>query len=254
MSNFVSAIKAQFVIRGLNFRIWEHPNIKYFIKAVKINRPICVKRKNIMDSQTLGQLVKLCDFEHLGHIFKAVFLVIFFGFMCLPSIAPHSVASFDPSRHLVTGDVIFTKNFDKIIMKWSKTFQTRDKLHFITLPRLHTSILCPYRVLKSVMKTYRPVSQEAWFQYYSVGKWHPLTDTRIKKMLTKLNKKMGLHPHHYTFHSFRRSGGTFAYNVDIPLQDIKHHGSWASDCVWSYIQEDHQRSEKVARAFAKILS
>ena len=46
MSNYVSVIRARFVVLGLDFTIWEHPNIKYFLKAVKINRPLRIKKKN----------------------------------------------------------------------------------------------------------------------------------------------------------------------------------------------------------------
>ena len=62
---------------------------------------------------------------------KQFFLVVYFGFLDLSNIAPHSVASFDYTRHLTVGDVIFTHQFLKIIIKWSKTLQIReDTLHY----------------------------------------------------------------------------------------------------------------------------
>ena len=36
IANHVSAVKAQFIIYGLPFHILEHPEIKYFIKSLKI--------------------------------------------------------------------------------------------------------------------------------------------------------------------------------------------------------------------------
>ena len=41
LANNVSALKANFVIWGLNFNLWDHPHIRYFLKAVKINRLLC---------------------------------------------------------------------------------------------------------------------------------------------------------------------------------------------------------------------
>ena len=33
LANHVSAVRAHFVSRGLNFSVWDHPNIKYFQKV-----------------------------------------------------------------------------------------------------------------------------------------------------------------------------------------------------------------------------
>ena len=70
------------------------------------------------------------------------------------------------------------------------------------------------------------------FQFKTHLGWQPLTDTKVRKCLTSINMAMGLNPHYYTFHSFRRSGATFAYNAHVPIQHIKRHGTWSSDCVW----------------------
>ena len=57
-----------------------------------------------------------------------------------------------------------------------------------------------------------------------------------------------------TFHSFRRSGATLAFNSNIPLQHIQSHGTWTSDAVWHYIAQDHNASDMVATAFQHQLS
>ena len=180
-------------------------------------------------------------------------LVGFFGFLRLSNISPHSVASFDSSRHLTISDVFFTSKFLKIIIKWSKTLQTRDKVQVISLPRLKGSPICPHRALKEAVKLYHPSPAAPLFQFKTSRGWLPLTDSKIRKNLTRINTLLGLSPHFFTFHSFRRSGATLAYNANIPLQQIKHHGSWASDCVWTYIQKDQSLGEQIATSFASIL-
>ena len=129
LANHVSAAKAQFAIRGLD-------TVKYFLKSIRINRPMKIVKKNVMDVDTLNKLIHLCDSIYMGKIFEAVFLLAFFGFLRLSNIAPHSVAAFDPTRHITAGDLIFTSKFMKIVLKWSKTNQNRDKTHLLSLPRL----------------------------------------------------------------------------------------------------------------------
>ena len=80
-----------------------------------------------------------------------------------------------------------------------------------------------------------------------------MTDSRIRKTLSKLNQKLGLTKIFYTFHAFRRSGATLAYKAHVPIQGIKDHGTWTSDCVWRYIQSDESRPSQVAQAFRDLL-
>ena len=182
-------------------------------------------------------------------VFKTVFLLAFFGFLRLSNIIPHSLSTFDPSKHLTAGDLIFTK---KVVIKWSKTIQTRDRVHLLSLPRILGSNLCPYKACRSALKLYSPANHDPLFQFPVADKWQVLTDTRIRKCLSKINLRMGLTCNYYTFHSFRRSGATLAYNSHVPLQTIKAHGSWSSDCVWTYIQKDHKSGEDIASSFAAL--
>ena len=253
LANHISACKAKFTMYGLQFHLWDHPNVKYFLKSVKINRSIVVNKKHIIDLDMLNHIIKHCDTLYLGVVFKAVFLLAFFGFLRLSNITPHSLTSFDSSRHLCAGDLIFTKKFLKVILKWSKTIQARDKVHLITLPRVRGSKLCPFNACRQAMALYSPDSNDPLFQYKINSTWVVLTDTRIRKCLSKINVKMGLPKNYFTFHAFRRSGATLAYKSQVSVQRIKDHGSWASECVWTYIHKDHTDGEDIASTFARLL-
>ena len=189
----------------------------------------------------------------MGSVYKAVYLVAYFGFLRLSNTAPHSMGLFDASRHLTAQDVTFTSKFVKINLKWSKILQTRDKVQVLTLPKLASPLICPYRALKSIFKLYNPSSHQPLFQVQSGKAWVVLTDSKIRKCLTKINIKMGFEPHHFTFHTFWRSGATLAYKAHIPIRKIKRHGSWTSDCVSIYIQQDQAYEERITSSFAVML-
>ena len=180
-------------------------------------------------------------------------MLAFFGFLRLSNIAQHSLTSFDSSRHLCAGDLIFTKCFLKVIIKWTKTIQARDKLHLLTLPRSRGLKLCPYQACRQALKLYSPASNDPLFQYKIGSTWVVLTDTRIRKFISKINTKLGFPKYYFTFHAFRRSGATLAYKSQVSVQHIKDHGSWTSDCVWTYIHKDHAAGEDVASVFANLL-
>ena len=107
--NHVSAIKAMAVLFNINHKALDHPRIRYFIKALKINRPLATPVRNIMTFKTLSKLVSHCYHLENAVVFKAIFLSAFFGFFRLSNLVPHNLGGFDPSRHFTGGDVFFGK-------------------------------------------------------------------------------------------------------------------------------------------------
>ena len=64
----------------------------------------------------------------------------------------------------------------------------------------------------------------------------------------------------FGYHTVRNSEHTGGYqivckihNSQVPIQSIKHHGCWALDCVWTYIQQDETFSANIASSFAVLL-
>ena len=254
LANNISALKAHFTMYNLQFSLFDHPRVRYFVKALKINRPLALVTRNIMSLQQLQQLVLLCDLEPDGMVFKSIFLLAFFGFLRISNLAPHAVGAFDCTRHITRDDIEFHSQTMAITLKWSKTIQTRDRIHVVTLPRPKGSPLCPVRALKLLLRAYNPSFNHPLFNITTSSGFQVLTDTRIQTFLAKMNFKMGLPSNHFTFHTFRRSGATLAYNAHMPIQSIKHHGSWTSDCVWTYIQQDGSHSRDIAAAFVSMVN
>ena len=99
--------------------------------------------------------------------------------------------------------------------------QTRDRVVFLSLPKLSNRLICPFRVLKSLFKEFPMSATTSLFQIPTSLGSNPVTDSKVRKILKKINIKLGLSPNFFPFHDFRRSGATFAYNAHIPLQEIK---------------------------------
>ena len=104
------------------------------------------------------------------------------------------------------------------------------------------------------MSQYSPGPNDPLFQVRTYEGFKPITESRLRKVLSKLVVKLGLPKGHFTFHTFRCSGATLAYNSHVPIQSIKSHGSWMSDCVWTYIQQNNELSSDIASSFAKLIN
>ena len=254
IANYVSAIKASFIMYDLPFETLDHPKVKYFLKALRINRPITTTSHNVITISHLLDISRACDLLTSPQVYRTTFLLDFFAFLRLSNLAPHAKADFDHTRHLTGNDVFFTEKYLKVLLKWSKTMQTRDKVQCVTLPRLKIKLLCPFRAEKALFKLYPMSGLAPLLQIHNDQGWNPLTDSQVRKSLKTINIHLGLSPRFFTFHDFRRSGATYAFYSHVPIQQIKRHGTWSLDCVWSYIQSDHTSGESLADALAECIN
>ena len=92
------------------------------------------------------------------------------------------------------------------------------------------------------------------FQLPSRNLWSPLTDSNVRKHFKAVLRRLSLQDAGITFHCFRRSGATLAFNSNVSLQNIQRQGTWTSDCVWQYITDNSDASDDVALSFQNLLS
>ena len=108
VANYVSAIRASFVMYDLPYHVLDHPKVKYFLKSLRINRPIVVTPHNIITISCLIDISLACDLLTSPQVFRAAFLLGIFAFLRLSNLMPHAVAEFDHTRHLTGDDIFFT--------------------------------------------------------------------------------------------------------------------------------------------------
>ena len=238
LCNYVSARKASFVLYDLPYDLLDHSRLKFFQKPMRINGPLTLVSHNIIDLDMLEQISVACDAFKCAKALRAIFLTGFFGFLRLSNLPFHSLTVFDYSCHLTGQDLFFSCSFHlvNIMIKWNITMQNRDIVQVISLPKLINRSICPFRALKALYKFYPMSPITSVFQVHGNSGWQPFTDTKVRKCLKAINVSLGLNPHFYTFHSFRRSSATFAYKSHMPIKQIKRHGTWSSECVWRCIQ------------------
>ena len=249
IKNHIAAIKAMFIVHNLENGAWEHPKVSYFVKSLRLHRPMALPKRNIIDINTLKKMVLLCNQFSDPWVYKAVILTAFIGFFRLSNIAPHAKAEFDSTKHFTGGDLFFLKNEVRLHLKWSKTIQFRDQYKMVILPKLGLSSICPYHALQKIMALYKPAKKIS-----TAAGWQVLTDTRIRKNLAKINQCLHLPSNFYTFQAFRRSGASLACELGILVREIKKHGTLAPECVWTYIRPSASAGCQVGQTFRKNVS
>ena len=101
--NSVLALKALAIIYDILYSMFEHPQINYFVHALKIN----VSLQEILVDITLKRMINSCEGRSNSITLKAIFLTRYFRFFRLFNLAPHT---FDAAKHFTGGDVFFEKN------------------------------------------------------------------------------------------------------------------------------------------------
>ena len=229
ITNHIAGIRAMFVVYGLNTTIFTDSRIPLFLKAVRINRPLQPHVTLTLDDALLLKILQVCyQFSHTP-VFQALYS-FFFSFLRLSNILPHSVATFDPSRHLCRADVIFGHSKAVIVIKWTKTLHYRCKTTSVTIPALGQSPLCPVVAILAMFDLFPADKDSPLFQIPVAGSLTPLTDSMARKHLKQVSTALVL-VKPLTFHDFRRAGASWAFQHGVPIQDIQALGTWTSQCV-----------------------
>ena len=111
-------------------------------------------------------------------------------------------------------------------------------------------MICPWQSFQMLTES---LSSGPNAPLFTINNW-PLTQAQVRTHLAKVLRVLGLDPTLYTFHTFRRSGATLAYNLNVNIQKIKRHGTWSSDTVQNYIINEPSNAAGVATAFQKHFS
>ena len=108
ITNYVTALRSMCILLACNTAPFRDNRIQMFVKAITINRPLEPVLYLPIDEMLLSRIVEAC--EDLPHplLFRALYLLCFFSFLRLSNILPHSLTTFDSSRHLCRADIVFT--------------------------------------------------------------------------------------------------------------------------------------------------
>ena len=249
IAGYLAAIRHNFVVFGLNISVFENRLISLLQRSFSINAPIRIRKRGLIDIKMLQDIILACDHLQYPIIYKSIFLLAFFTFLRISNFAPLAASQFDSSRHLTRGDVIWGHPGAHIIVKWAKNMQGRKECHVLQIPLLKNKKLCPVTTLHNYFKKYPHGFASPMFVNPLTAS--PIIQSNIRQALAKISIFLNIPPGYITFHCFRRSGATFAFNHNVALQNIQHHGGWRSQAVWLYLTQSHQGTARVAAAFSQ---
>ena len=248
--SYMAGIIVYFKWFNLKHQVFQHFKVSLMHKALQRSVHRIPKFKAVFTIVHLKEIIQRCDTLPRSHFYKTAYLFAYFGFLRISNLVSASKNSFSVQKHLCRGDVLVNTSNLVIIVKWSKTLQASNQGSYIILPRYKNSDLCPWQHFVNMSKISPVANNQPCFSCPGFL----LVESMLRDHLRTLVLSMGLDTGCYTFHTFRRSGATLAHNLDIPIENIKRHGTWRSDAVQSYIIDDPERASAVSASFARFFN
>ena len=181
-------------------------------------------------SSLIQSLTTACISQYEQSLFKAAFLLCFFGLLRVSEFTATSKTS--PSPLLTSHCRSSRDRLITILITHSKTDQFHQG-HLIKLWRTNDPILCPYAALHNFIHNHRLNKPGPLFIHTDET---PLTSYQFSAILQKTASHSGIPRKGLSSHSFRIGACSLASALGVSTQDIKRLGRWSSQAFTSYVR------------------
>lgn len=237
MSAYLSGIGFRHKVQGL-----EDPTncflVRLMLKGVRRGRssqpdlrlPLTLKHLE----KILGILQYICSSRYEILLFKAVFTLMFFGFLRIGEVAAASKTSIQESV-LRRSDVVFQvrKKVKVLVINFriSKNNQFGDQQEVVISSHQNKNC-CPLVALADYLND--ATQSEVLFSHFDS---YPLTKYQLRYMLKRAVQFCNFSDHHlFQSHSFRIGAATTAKMMGLSDEDIQIMGRWRSAAFKKYIR------------------
>ncbi len=231
-------------------------DVKLVLQSVKRNLLKAPNAKLPILPQMLLQFRRSLNLSKPLHAtLWAAFLLAFFGFFRKANVVPPSPSRFDPASHLARGTVIRTDYGLSIQLSKTKTIQFHQRVLTIPISAIPNHPLDPvaaYHHMCSLIPA--PAEAPAFVYPDSRGVLTTLTHATFQSNLRTLLRSIGLEPNHYSGHSFRRGGCSFAFQANVPSELIQQHGDWRSHAYRRYLSFPLSERLRVTSKMADLVT
>ena len=113
------------------------------------------------------------------------------------------------------------------------------------------SKMCPVGAYRHLAENVKADPSHPAFAVRRRGRLVSISQGNLQEKIKFLTRKIGLDPTHYSSHSLRRGGASWASKCGCSADQIKAFGDWRSDCYTVYIENSLESRSLVA---AKMVS
>jgi len=226
---------------GLNNPLEDNWQLNMVLKGINRDKGMEQNRK-LPITPTILLAIQKClalDFPR-DMVFWATCVLAFFGLLRKSNLLPTSAGTFDRDKLFTRADLHRTPSGLLLKLKWSKTIQHKERSLFIPLPIIHKHPLCPVMAIARLLLL-NPSAEglTPLLSYPTPTGSHLLTQSVFTTRLRSILSDLGLPQQHYSGHSFRRGGASWAFQSGLPGEVVQILGDWKSDAYKTYLHLDN---------------
>ena len=250
IKNYISGVEIMHHLLGYSTANINEFLINLALRGISRQNPHLVKQAKPVTPEILMSIHEVLDFSIKSDVvYWCLFLFAFFLFARKSNLVL-DLDNYVNKKFLLREDIQICENTLIVNVKWSKTIQFGERLLKIPLIEIPGSILCPLAAFSSMCQKVHAKNSDALF---SLPKRKCITYSQYQSKLREVIAKIGLNPEEYSTHSMRRGGTSFAFKSQVPIDLIKLHGDWKSDCYQKYLSFSMEDKLLVASKMRKCI-
>ena len=246
--NHVTAVKSMLKLYLLPHHWIDHPLIANYMRSITINTRTPTRVKGTFTLHNILHISQVLTKCPLQHHYRTAFLLSFMAFLRISNLVPPVVRFADASRQVTWNDITFTRNGAVINIKWAKNMQEGYRNKQIHIPAMGNMWLCPVLSLKKLHEVEKHGKRDLLMKKGDTV----LTESNLRKTLSMVLKILGIDHTTHTYHCFRRSGASIAFNQNVNFESIKAQGGWQSDSIWAYLFNHSEDITAIPKMFQNL--
>lgn len=238
VKRYLGAVKHLHEAWGADCWVGKSYHLYRVIQGIKREKGAMSTSKLHITPEILDKIYSTLEMTTLNNLaFWVACLMAFLSFFRKSNVCMESAAKFQPDHHLCKEDISVSEEMVRVVVRWSKTIQFKERTLEIPLARAVGTIFDIGSYWMAYTHRDKGKSGDTTFRVTDDrGKHSPMTQSWFSRRLKAALGEVGLDSSKYSGHSFRSGGATFAFKMGLPAQVIKLQGDWASEAYLRYIQ------------------
>ncbi len=236
LKNYINGVRVFHLCNGVAFEWLTNFEVRLILQSVRRKLSDTPFAKLPIEPWILRRMYPLLNFAcSEDATLWCSFLVAFFAFLRKSNVVPPSQRAFNPLRHLSRHNITRTSYGLLLKLQLTKTIQFKQRILQIPIAAIPGSILDPVAAFDRMCTLAPAAAHSPAFLYWKDGSLVSLTHSLFTTRLRHLLGVIGLQPHSFSGHSFRRGGLSFGFRANVPIELLKAHGDWRSDAYLRYL-------------------
>ena len=237
VKNYVGGVRKLYLIMGYNPPDITDYMYKLTIKGATRGLDHVVKRASPITPEILVDMFEKVNLQDIKQVVIWVAILLgFYSFFRKSNLVPESSVRFDPWKQLCRKNIYRWAHMYVLRVFWAKNIQFRERELIIPLVPNPDKRICPVFWVSYMLVKVPGVGDDPALSIPRGGKNCALSYRQLTTWFKSWVAACGLNAKHFSSHSLRRGGASWAAHCGLPAHVIRLMGDWKTQTFVQYIE------------------